>query len=280
MYPDTLIGNYVTLYGICIAIGVVACIALLRILGKRLEIDKKFLDYVEILAYIVILIGFVSASLFQSLYDYIDNPSAGFKLFSGGITFIGGLIGGAGSFILIYNLQKKKLTGRIVEIMYVAPACICIAHGFGRVGCFFAGCCGGNVASPDDALYFLAMKFPQGSGYVMKYPIQLFEAIFLFILALVFFLLIWKKKFKYSFPIYLFAYGIWRFLIEFARGDDRGSFIPGISPSQFWSILMVLLAVPVYYLIKYLIKTRPLAEKDINEVKAKQTEKEALKELK
>lgn len=264
MYPDTLIGNYVTLYGICIAVGVVCCIFVLRYLGKKCNVNKKFLDFVETLAYIVILIGFFTAALFQAVYNYIDNPSGGFHLFSGGITFIGGLIGGAGSFILIYNLRKKHLTGRIVDILPIAPVCITIAHAFGRVGCFFAGCCGGKVAEPTDALYFLAMKFPTTTGYVLKYPIQLFEAIFLFILFAVLFILVLKKGFKHGFSVYLLAYGIWRFFIEYARGDDRGSFIPGISPSQFWSIIMVLIAVPVYFLIEYLFKTRKEVETEIN----------------
>lgn len=251
MYPNPLIGNYVTLYGICIAIGIVACILVLRWLGKVTNVNKKFLDFVETLGYIVILLGFLSAKIFQSVYDWIETGT--FDFMHSGITFIGGLIGGAGSFIIIYTLMRKKLTGKIVDILPIAPCCIVIAHAFGRLGCFFAGCCGGRAADPSDTFYFLAMRFPN-QGLV--YPTQLFEAIFLFILFGILLLLVLKKNFKYGFSIYLFTYGIWRFLIEFLRDDDRGAFIPGLTPSQFWSIIMIIGAVPVYFLIRYLLKTR------------------------
>ena len=36
------------------------------------------------------------------------------------------------------------------------------------------------------------------------------------------------------------SYGVWRFLIEFLRNDHRGSFIPGLTPSQFWAIVLFL----------------------------------------
>lgn len=251
MYPNPLIGNYVTLYGICIAIGIVACILVLRWLGKVTNVNKKFLDFVETLGYIVILLGFLSAKIFQSVYDWIETGT--FDFMHSGITFIGGLIGGAASFIIIYTLMRKKLTGKIVDILPIAPCCIVIAHAFGRIGCFFAGCCGGRAADPSDTFYFLAMRFPN-QGLV--YPTQLFEAIFLFILFGILLLLVLKKNFKYGFSIYLFAYGVWRFLIEFLRDDDRGAFIPGLTPSQFWSIIMIIGAVPVYFLIRYLLKTR------------------------
>ena len=49
MYPKRLIaGEYVTLYGICIAIGVLLCIYCLRYFGKKTNVDRKFLDFVEL----------------------------------------------------------------------------------------------------------------------------------------------------------------------------------------------------------------------------------------
>jgi len=250
MYKDTLIGDYVTLYGICIAVGIVLCIFLLRWVGKKSGVDKKFLDFVEVNGYIAILVGFFFSAVFQAFYDFIETGV--FDLFNSGITFIGGLIGGVAAFLIGYALFRKKLTGKIVDILPIAPACITIAHGFGRVGCFFAGCCGDSFANPSDPLYFLAVKFPEG----MQYPVQLYEAFVLFALTAIIVILILKKNFKYGFSIYLAVYGVWRFFIEYVRGDSRGELIPGLTPSQFWSIIMVLGAVPVYFLLKYLLKTR------------------------
>ena len=255
MYPKTLIGDYVTLYGICIAIGVLLCIYCLRYFGKKTNVDRKFLDFVELLGYCAILVGFASAWLFQTFYHFVETGIWDWK--QTGITFIGGLIGGVGSFILIYFILRKKLTGKIVDILPIAPICITIAHAFGRIGCFFAGCCGGKVANPDDFLYFLSVKF-YGDSF-KSYPIQLFEAMFLLILTGIMIFLLIKKNFKYNFIIYLASYGVWRYLIEFARGDERGQIIKGVnwlSPSQFWSLAMILLVIPIYFLIKYLIKTR------------------------
>lgn len=266
MYPDGLIKingeEYVTLYGLCIIVGIICCIFTLRFLGKKMNVNNKFIDSVETLAYFAIFIGLISATLFQGLYNFIDGK--GFSL-NGGLTFIGGLIGGVVSFIGAYLIFRKKFTGRISDILPIAPACIVVAHGFGRIGCFFAGCCGGIKTDS-----WLGIQFPGDS--FKTYPTQLFEAIFLFILFVVFFILVWKKKFRYSFPVYLLSYGVWRFLIEFIRGDYRGALIKGISPSQLWSIVMVVLAVPLYFFLKYLYKCR---DKELLEIKEKEQEENA-----
>ena len=153
MYPKRLIaGEYVTLYGICIAIGVLLCIYCLRYFGKKTNVDRKFLDFVELLGYCAIALGFLSAWLFQTFYHFIETGTWDWK--QTGITFIGGLIGGVGTFLLVYFFMRKKLTGKIVDILPIAPICITVAHAFGRIGCFFAGCCGGKIAHEGDFFYF------------------------------------------------------------------------------------------------------------------------------
>ena len=254
MYPDFLIaGKYVTLYGICIAIGVVACIVLLRILGKKIGVNPKFLEYTEMLAYIAIIVGFVGAALWQAFYNFLSNPAGGFHPSLDNITFIGGLIFGVGTFIIIYHIQRKKLSGRITDILPIAPCCITIAHAFGRIGCNFAGCCYGKVV-PEGKWYSWIAVNMYHTDHV--YPTQLMEAVFLFILCGIMAFLVLKKKFYNTFPIYTAAYGVWRFLIEFLRDDDRGSFIPGVTPSQFWAIVMVAISIPLYFAIRYLLNKR------------------------
>lgn len=263
MYPYPFIaGKYLTLYGIMIAIGIVFCIIFLRFLGKKSKIDQKFLDFVEFNGYISIAVGFGFAYLFQVVYDAIETGHFDFK--NGGITFLGGLIGGVVTFLIIYNILKKKYNARIASILPIAPICITIAHAFGRVGCFFAGCCYGKIANPDSFFYFTAVEFKTVSG--MRYPTNLFEAIFLFILCGVMLILLLKKNFKYTFLIYLPAYGIWRFLIEFVRDDHRGAIIPGVSwlsPSQFYSLIMVIGSIPLYFLLKNLFNKEKEAKIEI-----------------
>ena len=89
------------------------------------------------------------------------------------------------------------------------------------------------------------VRFPRLSYDV--FPTQLYEAFFLFLMFAVCSYLVMKKDFKHNLSLYLFTYGIFRFLIEFIRGDDRGEFLGGIvSPSQFWSIIMIIIAVALY----------------------------------
>lgn len=185
---------------------------------------------IEILGVVSTIIGLGFANVFQNIYDLIQNPKEFF--WSGNFTFYGGLIGGVGVFLLGYFfIIKKKYGPALNEILKIAPASIATAHAFGRIGCFMNGCCYGK---PTDS--WLGIQFTTTTTKVL--PTNLFEAIFLFILSGILFLLAMEKLGKWNFPIYMMSYGIWRFLIEYLRGDYRGSFVPGLTPSQFWSIIL------------------------------------------
>ena len=253
MYDKPILGIF-HLYGIMIAVGILCCFLLLFYYGKKRKIDSKFIDFVFYNAIASIALGFFSAALFQATYNYIDNPEAGFDL-GGGITFIGGLIGGVATFLILYAIFRKKFEGKILDILSFAPCCITIAHAFGRVGCFFAGCCYGL---PTDSA--LGIVFPNKPYLGAVHPTQLYEAIFLFLLCAVIFVLVMKWNFKHGLSVYLVAYGIFRFFIEYLRNDDRGGFIPGISPSQFWSICMVVIGIALIFLVEYLWKVRKKEE--------------------
>ena len=261
MLPDTILGFF-HMYGLMIAVGIIACFGVLFQFGKKRKIEERFIDFIFYNAIVAIILGFGSAALFQATYNYIENPSAGFN-FEGGLTFIGGLIGGIVSVLVGYAIFRPRYKARLVDMISIAPCCILIAHAFGRVGCFFAGCCYGK---PTDS--FLGVQFPGMSQKV--HPTQLYEAIFLFALFTLCYLLYWKKNFKHNLSLYLVVYGIFRFCIEYLRGDDRGQLIGMISPSQFWSILMVVGGVAVYFLLEWLFKKRDaelaLAEEEVPKV--------------
>ncbi len=249
MYPDAIFGIF-HLYGLMIAVGILACFGLLFQYQKKKKIEARFIDFVFYNAVVAIFLGFIAAALFQAIYNYIEDPSAGFNL-DGGITFIGGLIGGAGSFLIGYAIFRKKYKTRLIDILSFTPCCILIAHAFGRVGCFFAGCCYGKETDS-----FLGIQFPGHS--VKVHPTQLYEAIFLFALCALCYFLVYKKDFKHNLSLYLVAYGIFRFCLEFLRGDDRGQLLGIISPSQFWSICMVVLGVALYFILEKLYKKRAI----------------------
>jgi prolipoprotein diacylglyceryltransferase len=79
----------------------------------------------------------------------------------------------------------------------------------------------------------------------------LFEALFLFALCGVL-LLLMKTGRRHQMPVYMMSYSTWRFLIEYARADDRGQTVVSfLSPSQLFSVLLmlggiVILAVELY----------------------------------
>ena len=251
MYPHELFWG-ISLYGVFITIGIILCIITLRVYGKKIGIDPKFLDFIELNGYIAIAIGFTASAVWQGFYDYLSNPDLGFKLTSG-TTFLGGLMGGTISFLVGYwFFGRKKYDSKLIDVLSLIPCCILIAHSFGRIGCFSVGCCYGK---PTDS--WLGMVFPAGSpSYyafgpgVAVYPTQLFEAVFLLLMFILTSYLLLKKNFKYNICLYLFGYGVFRFLIEFIRADDRGKFIGELSPSQFWSIVMVGLSIVLYFFIK------------------------------
>lgn len=250
MYPDKILGLF-HLYGLMIGVGILACFSILYLYGKKEKVQESFMDFVFYNTIVAIALGFGAAALFQATYNYIENPEAGFD-FGSGITFIGGLIGGVVSFLVGYAIFRKRFKARLVDIISFIPCCILIAHAFGRVGCLFAGCCHGEKTTAWYGIFMHTVEF----GYAKVVPTQLFEALFLFALFAICFILVWKKKFKHNMSLYLIAYGIFRFLLEFLRADDRGQLLGIISPSQFWSLLMIVAGVAVYFLLEWLYKKR------------------------
>ena len=233
MYPYLF--GVIDSYVVMIVVGVIAAFALVAFYFKYKKFSKKDILDVLICSSFAVAFGVVFALIFQAIYDLKWE----WKL-----TFYGGLIGGVFGFLLTYFVfVKKDSTMRIDEVVKIAPAAITLAHGFGRIGCFLAGCCYGKETGT-----FLDIYFPILDKSVL--PTQLYESIFLFILTGILLFLVFKKDFKYTFIVYLGSYSIWRFIIEFFRDDPRGGFIPFISPSQFWSIIIWISIIPLYMFLK------------------------------
>ena len=260
MYPDELFnifGISIDMYAICFIVGVIACLIFTIIAMKKSGYSASASDTIIIIGILAIILGLLFAVLFQSFYDFIANPSNGFKI-TGRMTFLGGLLGGVISFLGLYFLYVYVINPRLKEksffksdmnkgvwyLVRIAPISITIAHGFGRIGCLFAGCCHGHVTTE----WYGIWNAEAGAKTV---PIQLYEAIFLFLLSGVMILLLFKFQLKDKMAIYLVSYGIWRFIIEYFRDDYRGNFIPGISPSQFWCIIMILGGIAIFFIYRY-----------------------------
>ncbi len=250
MLPNSLLPESwpieIHMYGVMIAVGILCAFLTFFWYAKIKKIEERFIDFIFYNGIASIVLGFGSATLFQATYNYIDNPERGFRLGSG-MTFIGGLIGGVVCFLAIYFIFRKRYSTRLYQVISILPCSILIGHAFGRIGCFFAGCCYGK---PTDS--FLGVQFPDLLHKV--HPTQLYEAAFLFVMFGICLYLVVKKNFQHNLSLYLISYGIFRFLIEYVRGDERGELVGVISPSQFWSILMVVAGIAVIFLMNYLLK--------------------------
>lgn len=265
MYHEPLfsVGNlHVYAYGLCMAVGIILCFVFLLWVFSYKNFNEECTDKMIFLGLVATAIGILFAMLFQSVYNYIDTGVFTF----GSMTFIGGLIGGVGSYLAFYNLYvyviaprtkikwlQNNMNASLNDAIPFVPVAICIAHAFGRLGCTFAGCCHGPET---DAWYGIYMWASSYEWYATVIPTQLFECIFLVVLCAVMALLYFKFKFNCNLGVYLIAYGVWRFLIEFVRDDNRGGFIPGLTPSQFWSIIMVVCGIGYFFLYKYVLKAK------------------------
>ena len=258
MFPNPILSigdTHIYLYGLLIALGILACFFVLFQYSKRAGIPNEYVDFAFYNGIASIVIGFIGSALWQGLFQYIEDvkngvPNPQFSIKSG-ITAIGGLATGALAFIVICLIFRKKYPFSLTKLVVVAPMCMIIAHAFGRMGCLMAGCCHGEYLGQEYVFGGIRMDGTNGWGYYV--PTQLYEALFLFLLFTVLTLLLYKKDFEYSLPVYLASYGVWRFIIEFARADDRGAFIGSLTPSQTLSIVLVALSVPAYFILKHFL---------------------------
>ncbi len=235
-------------YVVMISLGVIATLLLFVSFMKKSQVSKRITDTLAINGIVAIIVGIFFAMLFQSIYDYLEHPLDGFS-FGTRMTFFGGLVGGIFSFLIGFWLFLRKTGGALFSlILLIAPACISLAHAFGRIGCFLAGCCYGIETTS-----WMGVQFPHLPHPV--FPTQLYEAVFLFGLSGFLSWMAFQKN-KKSMGIYALSYGIFRFFIEYLRGDDRGTFVGKLSPSQTWSLALIVFGF-VWFIFPFVKKHWP-----------------------
>ena len=210
MYNDlfSIGGLTVHGYGLCIGIGIAAALLLI---WRRAEERKFDVQSVNTLILLILAAGFAGAKLFfvfAHWSEFCADPLG--TLGSEGFVVYGGIVCGLGA---AYLYCRKRSLPFLRWVDCFIP-CVALAQGFGRIGCFLAGCCFGK---PTES--FLGVTFPAGSmapAGIPLWPVQLFSAAGDFLLA----------------GAYLLLYSIGRFLIEFLRADPRGA-VAALSTSQF-----------------------------------------------
>ena len=124
----------------------------------------------------------------------------------------------------------------VVDYFDIFMPSVALAQGFGRIGCFLAGCCYGRPTESAIGIAFTHSHYaPNGIKLI---PTQLISSAGMFVIAGILFYYGRKKHIpgKIS-ALYLLLYSIGRFIIEFFRNDYRGE-IGVLSTSQFISLFM------------------------------------------
>lgn len=189
---------------------------------------KIFLGGIFLSAWIGAKVFFIITSQGLIGKGYLTNSN--FWL-GGGFVFYGGLIFGL-LFVIIYN----KYDSHPWKDYGVLIPSLALGHGIGRIGCFLTGCCHGKLWYHSD----------HGD---INYPVQLYEALGLFVLSFLGYRLFSKGKGIVLF--YLFSYGVLRFILEFMRGDEiRGIWALGLSTSQIISLVFIIFSVVSYIYLK------------------------------
>jgi phosphatidylglycerol:prolipoprotein diacylglycerol transferase len=166
-------------------------------------------DAAYVLLVLSVAVGWFGAHVLAWLVSSHPFSRAGF-------VFYGGLVA-ALAFLAAAGLKVMR-PEELSETVNAAVVPVLIAHGFGRLGCFFAGCCYG-VPIP---------------GTEIRHPTQIYESVFLFLLALALDQRS-SRRAQGDAVVYLVAYPVFRFFTEFLRGDPRGEAF-GLSTSQWISL--------------------------------------------
>lgn len=246
-------------YSAMLVLGVIFLAATFVINCRRTLVSEKIIDRLFIIGSIAGVFTYLGAAFFDALWHTISEAMVDGKFYpsmfhfefdNGGITFEGGIITGMIAFLVLLTFGIKNETRHQLVFSDHLISGILFAHCLGRIGCFLSGCCYGKET---DSIF--GIMYPVDYGVMAKvYPTQLYEAGFLFICFIVFTFVINKRKTE----IYFMTYGVFRFFLEFLRGDDRGSFlIPFLSPSQFMSIVMVIIGI-----ILFIVRTKYLQNQE------------------
>jgi len=251
MHPDLFSIGPITVktYGFCMALGFFVAWQVLGWLCRR--DGRRPESYSNLMVYLLLggVLGSRAAYVVEHWsVEFAAHPADVVKIWQGGLMFYGGLILDIVIFLVWCAVRREKA----LEVADLLAAVIPLGHAFGRVGCFFYGCCYGRQS---DAAW--AVAFPRGSpawheqaqaglidwsaaASLPVLPAQLVEAVAVLALFGVIFAV--YRRFHAVLPgfstgCYLAGYAVVRFALEFLRGDPRAA-VGGLSIGQTLSLLI------------------------------------------
>lgn len=264
MIPNfEFLGKTFSAYMFLALAGVLAALWFTYALARKKGLDEIHMLYMILFAFVGAVLGghilYAVTRIDYVLYltkhiDIINSFDDIFKSIQyifGGSVFYGGLIG---ALIAGFIYMKKN---RLESGNYSDVACLAIPlfHTFGRVGCFLSGCCYGIQWE-----YGFTYRYSvaRGANGVPRFPVQIVEASLNLILFIVMYKLYKSGMLKSRLlAFYLLVYSVYRFILEFFRGDGYRGFIFGLSTSQIISILIFTGVIIILLCIKIKTKKQP-----------------------
>ncbi len=253
MHPYIKIFNrIISSYGLMAFVGCILAILLILWRSRKDYEKQQNVLYIFGLAGVCTLIGAKLVYILTVLPYFMKDIKCLFqypaafinKYICGGMVFYGGLFGA----VISFYISAKAFKLDICDYYDLLVPSISLFAGFGRIGCFLAGCCYGR---PTDS--WIGVRFPadalEAPAGVPLIPTQLIEACFDFILVVFFLGFIHPRKQLHcmELSIYVILYAVFRFIIELFRGDSIRGRIGIFSTSQVISVFAVIIG--IYFLL-------------------------------
>lgn len=249
MYPILIdfAGLKIYSYGFCIMLGAFLAFGYANWQGRKLGIPS---ERISEMALLIILASYIGGKVFLWFSDwnyYMEHPKKMVEFSGSGFVFYGSFIFCISGLFLFFKIRKIKAA----PMFDILAVCTSLVHGFGKIGCFFAGCCHGKVCSPALGVVYhnpLSQARPLDTPL---YPVPLIDAVIIF--GATVFLLWYRKRKQFEGELmlwYVFIYATGRFFTEFLRGDDDRGFIGTLSQSQWVSIGLLIISSVGYVVLK------------------------------
>lgn len=217
-------------YGFFIALGALLAVLLAKHDKKLASITPfdNFLTSVQLITFFGYLGGRILCLISEPGEKDITSI---FKFWEPGLSVQGAIIGAIGSLFIFVKIKKIDFLPFIDRISIYAP----LVQSFGRLGCFFAGCCYGQKTN---IFWAVTYDHPEHMAplNIPLHPTQLYSSALLFLSFLILFFYVQRKKLPkgFIFFIYLILVSSERFIVEFFRWDQSW-----ISSVGFLSILSI-----------------------------------------
>jgi len=239
-------------YGVFYALGFIIAYFMISYLAKRRQIGITKDDVADLITYElvgVVLGARLAYVLFYNLSFYAQNPINILKLWHGGLSFHGGLLG---AIIAAYLFCRKKKIG-FYDIADITVIPVALALALGRIGNFINAELYGRITDMPWCIDYSKNQYVSDLPSGCRHPSQIYESLKNFFIFAVLWLIKDKKLPKgFMFWSFVTLYGLLRTIVEFFRTPDEqvGFIFNYFTMGQLLSIPLFLIGVYILYRLK------------------------------